>query len=324
MSLQKASALAGIIGTIIAAIALYFTVINPKSKAPEKVLVEREMDPTDKKDKQYESKPLPMSTHDGTNVDNSKIIPDQDSEDCPSINSLKISSDTAKSIYKSKERDSVYIIIVQKSLCNKQYNVSIDIASKIYYSTQRDRAYSLIVHDAIENNDFEAANKAASMVYYTDTKDKLKRDIIIAGIGKQIPSQIPTEMEMFKEIYQFADSAAYMSMSESEAKEFTEWWLKNKTYAEFVLFRDVYKFADSSAYMSMSEEKAKLFALAWIDKHTRKDFEYFKEVYNFADSSAHMNLSPVDARNYAMEKLENHKKEEANKVNPADKKNAAD
>jgi uncharacterized protein YxeA len=124
----------------------------------------------------------------------------------------------------------------------------------------------------------------------------------------------PDEASYFKQVFIFADTIAYLDMSTKEAKEFTDWWMKQDYSVEqFNLFKSVFIFADVGAYLGKDTNGAKAFALNWIDKgYTEEDFIYFKETFIFADAAAYMNMNTKDAEAYALNKLEEGLKKIAN------------
>lgn len=213
-----------------------------------------------------------------------------------------------------------------------------------------------VVAISLRKNDFKLAISAANAIDSDHTKSITLRDITNKAL--RVPGQsgyaiiaaelIPSDhtkglairevidfhevrarggnygelsnIEKYKEIFNFADSSANMGMSEAEAKEFADKWLISRTYEDFLLFREVFTFADSTASMNMSEENAEKFAFSWLDKsYTEEEFYLFKDAFTFADSTAGMSMSEKEAEVFAFRKLNEHRaKLKANKASQGD------
>lgn len=254
----------------------------------------------------------------------------------PEIHQKKVESDLKTSVLTIDEKANLYI----------PYKAALAIES----SYSRDNALSKVINSAINSSDFKLAVLAGKEIDSTYTKSRELAKIVDAALMKKeyvgyaviaaelIPSSYSkdtalskiisfyengetnitssknlTELDKYKKIFTFADSTAGMGMSENDAKIFTDNWIKQRTYKDFLYFKKVFIFANSSANMGMSEESAKLFAMKWIDQYTENEFDIFKTAFGFADSSAGMSLSAEDAEKFAFKKILEYR-ESANKT----------
>ena len=196
------------------------------------------------------------------------------------------------------------IVIAAAFALDSDYTKSstLEMIAKKALTTQEQAGYALIAAELIPSN-YTKSSTLDEIIRYHEARANGKSYGKLKAIDK------------YKEVFQFADSSANMNMDESDAKKFTDDWLKAKTYEDFLYFKDVYQFADSSASMNMSAIDAETFARLWIDEYTIEEFQIFIKAFKFADSSAGMGMSEKEAELFAFNKIEEHRKEtKANRV----------
>lgn len=213
----------------------------------------------------------------------------------------------AVSMASTYNKDLALSSVIDNSLKSGDFRIAIMSAKKISSTYSKSSELAKIVEAALkggENVGFAVI--AAELIPSTYSKD-VALEKIVRHYNRQ-PQEAEaatpkTELDIYKEVYRFADSTASMNMSEEDAKEFADTWTKTRSYEDFAYFKEVFRFADSTANMDMSEDDAKDFALAWIAEYSEDEFKVFTSAFAFADSSAGMGMSSKEAEKFAFSKV---------------------
>lgn len=212
---------------------------------------------------------------------------------------------------------------ISKAIEQKDLKLALIAAREIESNYAKDKQLLIIAQmAAMEKSTVGYAIIAADLSESGYNKDRILKGVI-ASYDESNPSGLLidplnpsdrlddkdlTDFEKYKIIFNFAESGSFMDMSEKDAKAFTDNWVKERTYEEFLYFRKIYIFADSPSFMDMDEEDATEFALRWLSNgYAAEDFEVFSDVFKFAESSGGMNMSVDEATTFAFEKLQAHK-----------------
>lgn len=130
------------------------------------------------------------------------------------VNAALMKNDFKLAIAAAKESENSY---TKSNLLEK--------IAKQSLNTEKSIGYSIVAAELIPNN---------------YTKTQVLQDIVgyyekdfYGDSGNKIESKKLTPLEIYKEIFTFADSSAHMRMSKDEAKLFANRWIKNRTYIEF-------------------------------------------------------------------------------------------
>lgn len=204
-------------------------------------------------------------------------------------------------------KDTALQTVVSNCLVQQEFNVAILAAREISNDNSRSRCLEDIADVALKNS----SNKGFAVIAAEIIPNDYARDCvlkrILASYDKELQKKFPAPKEdllegidAYQAIFKFADSSSYMDLSTEAAQEFTEFWIRNYSYKDFLNFKKIYLFADSNSYMGLSEENAKNFALNWFKEKSINDFIFFKEVYLFADSNNYMGLSEEKAKLFAL------------------------
>jgi len=259
---------------------------------------------------------LPSALQDVANSDVKKIELTLDENEYASNSSIAYALyKAAQGITYTAERNDALEKAVAAALEENDYKLSIQAAREISYSLDMNRVLSMIASKALRERDSVGyAIVAAEFISYSTDKTKTLQKIIAVyeylaegGSIDDMPIENNDSLDIYKEIFVFADSDAYLGMNSSEAKDFVDDWLKNRNYQDFLLFKEVFIFSDSSAYLGKNTKSAMEFALSWLEHYTESDFEIFKEAFIFADSSAYLGMNAENATEFAISKVREHK-----------------
>ena len=233
-------------------------------------------------------------------------------------NSVYLSYKAAISMSGQTSRNLAIDKVVDLALADGDLKLAISAAKEMTGTTSKSLTLTKIVDKSLVMEDSAGfAVVAAELIPGSTSKNMALQKIVdyYSAKKKGNPGENPVQelssLEIFKKIFAFADSTAYMDLSESEAKVFTENWLKNRTYDEFLEFKEVFMFADSNAYMGLNSEESKDFSLNWIDNYSMEEFSVFKDAFKFAESSAGMSLSEEKATLFALSKVKEFREENA-------------
>lgn len=198
----------------------------------------------------------------------------------------------------SYSRDKSLVKVIDLALKKNNFKVAILAGEEIESEYTKSNALSKIVDSALKLEEYAGhAVVAAEFIPSSYSKNQaLERIVSFYERGGIEPNGLSV-LDKYKEIFQFADSNAHMGLSSSEAKTFTDNWLKERNYKDFLYFKEVYTFADLNQHMGKSAEQALNFALKWIDKYSRKELNVFTGAFMFADSNAGMAMSEKKLRN---------------------------
>lgn len=251
--------------------------------------------------------------------------------------------DEIPEIYKSMAEDEVKNVITPiKASAYKDnepiYNLY-RAAMSLEAGHSKDIQIEKVVELALRGGDFKLAISSASAVDSDHKKSQMLSDIIKTALAsgtsaghaiiaaELIPSEHVkrsavheiidfyevrasggvygelTNIEKYKEIYSFSDSSQHMDMSSEDAKIFSDNWVENRSYEDFMYFKEVFTFADSRTTMAMTEVEAKSFSLYFIKQFSIEEFFIFKGAFVFADSRTGMAMDEEQAKVFAMKKL---------------------
>jgi hypothetical protein len=228
---------------------------------------------------------------------------------------------TALAIKSEYSQDDALISVVKSALKQKSFKYAILGAKSINSQYTRDEQLDLIVDMALaETTSAGNAIIAAELIDSRYSKDKALEKILRfyqEGTSSVKQSRELSDIDKYKEVYNFADASAHMGMSSDEAKKFADDWFSKRPYEDFFYFKKVFTFADATAHMGMDENEAKEFALHWINNYSEVEFEIFQQAFKFADSTAGMSMSEQDAKVFAFRKVEEQRKkiDSSNDVN---------
>ncbi len=215
----------------------------------------------------------------------------------------------------SYNRDQALMKVINAALNEFDFKIAIRAGKEISSSHTKSNELSRIVDSALKHGDSVGyAVIAAELIPSSYSKDMVLAKIVSfyeRGTRQKKAKEELSDLDIYKEIFRFADSTAHMNMTEEEAKIFADQWQKERTYTDFLYFKEVFMFADSGSYMDMSAEDAKTFALNWIDNYTKDEFGVFVNAFKFADSTAGMDMSEKDAESFAFQKVEEYRKSSA-------------
>jgi len=231
----------------------------------------------------------------------------------------------ALALESSYSRDKSLVKVVDSALKRNNFKIAILAGKEIESEYTKSNELTKIVDSALRLEEHAGhAVVAAEFIPSSYSKDKaLEKIVAFYEHGWVEPNKLTT-LDKYKEIFQFADSNAHMGLSSTEAKTFTDNWLKERNYQEFLYFKEVYTFADSNQNMGKSAGQALNFALRWIDKYSREDFDVFAVAFTFADSNSGMSMSEEEAEEFALKKVREHKKSANKPIQQTPKSGAAD
>lgn len=213
----------------------------------------------------------------------------------------------AVSIPDKYSKDAALEKVVSSALRADDLRLSIAAAKEIEEKYSKSNVLEKIVETALSDGDEAGyAVVAAELIPEKYTKSRALDKIVKYYQAQTSPASAQrqlTELEKYKEIFSFADAPAYMSMSSDEAKEFTENWLKTRSYSQFAFFKMVFEFADAPAFLNMSADDAESFAFHFIDNHTEEEFSVYTEAFKFSDAPGGMGLSTEQAMAFAENKV---------------------
>jgi hypothetical protein len=107
----------------------------------------------------------------------------------------------------------------------------------------------------------------------------------------------------FQEIYSFAISFSGMNLSDSDAREFANYWITTSSTLDFSKFKQAFSFANSFSGMNLNNNESKNFALDWVIRFSDKDIEEFKKRFSYANSICGLNMNVSDAKKFAINML---------------------
>jgi hypothetical protein len=226
----------------------------------------------------------------------------------------------AISIPEKYSKDNAIKKVVSSALQSRDIKLAVAAAKEMEEKYAKSSTLEKIVESALYNGDEAGyAVIAAELIPEKYSKSNTLEKIVKHYQTRSTinnPGNPPTELEMYKVIYSFADVPATMSMSGKDARAFTEKWLKTREFSQFRFYSMVFEFADASAHLNMSSGEATAFALDYIDSYTKDEFLIYQESFKFSDSPSGMSLSTEDAMVFASNKVIEHRalKEAANKA----------
>ncbi|WP_417806027.1 hypothetical protein [Thalassospira lucentensis] len=200
------------------------------------------------------------------------------------------------------DQDKILTTAVQMAIDAGEYQVALSAADSINNVLNGAEAFLLIATHAVQKKETIAyAIIAAEKCDYYTVEAEILRMITDVYEGR-IPGEISDD-EVFKEIFSFAHSGAYMDMSNEDARDFTEGWIKQYSYEDFLFFKEVFVFAESSSGLDQTEQVARKFSENFISEYSQDQFARFKDLFEFAHSGSGLDLGELEAQEYALGKL---------------------
>jgi len=242
-----------------------------------------------------------------SDVEEIKLDLEDNSIDDDDLKGLYLAASAVKSDYK---KDEALTRVIAKSLTKERYKYALLAARDLDSDYKKTEQLEIIVNTALRGKTSAGYAIAAAELIPSDIAKDAALELVMSFYergGEPLSSKHLSPLDHYEEIYTFADSSNHMNMWEYDAQEFTEQWLIDRTYQDFIVFKEVFTFADASNKMNLSSQEAEKFALDWIDRFTLVEFDVFKQAYLFGDSSNHMGMSGEDAIKFAFKKVDEFK-----------------